>query len=370
MRSIKVNVNPQVLVWARLESGFSQEDVINRLKLKYQDFVAWESNGLSIPFKKLELIAKIYRRQAAIFFLPSVPEKTNKPDDFRNLAKKSRHFSPDTLLAIRRANRYLKVSRDIFGLNYWQKQYQWKDRFDGRLDHADNEMILLRDFLKAPLTEQVNLRNTDEAFRFWRNKIEEELGIFIFQFQMAEGDLDGFSYAFNDPPFAIVVDSAKQAPRKIFTIFHELVHIFKHKAGVCDIEVDDEKNDFSIELECNKIAGKFLVPRSNLKYTNSLDDIFNFANFFKVSGEVYLRRLKDESLIGEETFFTLLYQVRERSANLPRKKQKGFPSGVILSKSTRGNKLFNIITSAVLESKISFSRASDILGLKIGNMPI
>ena len=43
---------------------------------------------------------------------------------------------------------------------------------------------------------------------------------------------------------------------------------------------------------------------------------------------------------------------------------------IIQSKSTRGNKFFGTVTSAATNGKMSYSAASDLLGLKVGNIRI
>jgi len=64
----------------------------------------------------------------------------------------------------------------------------------------------------------------------------------------------------------------------------------------------------------------------------------------------------------------LLKLVKEQSNSFIRKKTKGAPSMRIQSKSTRGNKFFNIVTDAATNNKMSYSTASDLLGLKVGNI--
>ena len=202
-------------------------------------------------------------------------------------------------------------------------------------------------------------------------KFQKNLGIFVFQFPMPEEDLDGFSYAFDEFPYAIVVNNQNAPVKKIFTLFHELGHILKHDPAVCKNTFNDS---LPVELECNNIAGKFLVPKDLLVKTESIDEIFSLASTFNISGEVYLRRLSEEKKISKTTFFELLGLVRERSNSFkkkrPKEKQEGGPSMIVQSKSTRGSKFFDVVATAATDGKISYSAASDLLGLKIGNIRI
>ena len=103
-----------------------------------------------------------------------------------------------------------------------------------------------------------------------------------------------------------------------------------------------------------------------------MDEIFDLARTFNISGEAYLRRLHEENKISQDSFFDLLGPVREKSNSLPRKKKKKDSpiAGVILSKSTRGRKFFNLVATAATANRMNFSAASDLLGLKVGNIRV
>lgn len=361
---MNIDINPKILIWAREERGMLTKDVAEKLKIQVSDLANWENNGKAIPFTMLELISKLYKRQTAVFFLSSVPEKIKKPKDCRNLAGRIGKFSVETMLAMRRTERYLEVARELLDPLYWTKQYEWTKIFTSKQDDNKKDISNLREMLDLQNYGGLKYQKSDEAFRNWRLKIEEKLGIFVFQFSMPEDEIDGFSYAFDKFPYAIVVNNHNSPVRKIFTIFHELFHILKHNPCACNTDFSDNKRQLNIELECNKFAGSFLVPRENLKKAVSIEEIFSLAKLSNVSGETYLRRMHDEQLISPSKFFELLDLVKTRSSNFIRHKSKGAPSMFIQSKSTRGNKFFGIVTSAAATNQISYSSASDLLGLK------
>lgn len=365
-----ININPKILVWAR-EEAFGQMSVSNvagKLGINVSDLAKWETDGMEVPFGTLELIAKSYKRQTAAFFLPSVPPKTKKIKDYRNIAVNDGKFSPETLLAIRRTERYLDIARELQGPDYWKHQYQWINNLTGKKENVKGEAAYLREVLGSPSDGQISQSRSDAVLRYWRSRIEEKFGIFTFQFPMPESELDGFSYAFDSFPYAIVINNQKPYVRRIFTLFHELSHILKHKSGVCRADYASVTNHGDIEFECNNFAGEFLVPAHSIRSTDSVDEIFELAKQFNISGEVYLRRLFEEKRISRDVFFSWLDEVRERSNQFPRKEKKGGPSMLIQSKSTRGNKFFSLVTNAAATNQISYSVASDLLGLKAGNI--
>ena len=362
---LKVSINPKIMIWAREEMGMNIGYVAKKLECDPLELSDWEKDGNNIPFSTLKKVAKIYKRQLSVFFLSVIPKKVKKPNDHRNLAGNKDLFSPETLLSIRRANRYLETARQIENSSYWNEKYTWLANFNARSSTTISfKATQLRKILDVPISDQLKLRNSEEAFRYWRSKIEEKMSIFIFQFSMPEDELDGFSYAFDEFPFAIVINGNKSSQRKIFTLFNEVAHILRHTSGVChtDLELQDRS---AIEFECNNFAGKFLVPENNLEVAISADQIFELARKFKVSGEVYLRRLLEENKIKKNDFFILLEDVKKKSQSFRRKKRKSPISAIITSKSTRGNKLFDLVMGAAFTNKLSFSTAADILGLRI-----
>jgi len=364
-----VNVNPRLLVWAREERyGVMPLNVVaGKINIKLSDLTSWETNGTSVPFEALELIAKNYKRQTAVFFLPSVPPKTKKIKDFRNITE-NEELSPDTLLAIRRTERYLDFARELESSTNWDKQYHWLKDFTGKAENIDTETKNLRTLLETPQSGLIKKYGADNAFRYWRSNIEDKLGLFVFQFSMPETELDGFSCILNNFPYAIVVNNKKPYVRRIFTLFHEIAHILKRQSGVCKHDFGSTKEKFDIEMECNNFSGEFLIPKDSLAVVESADEIYENAKMFNVSSEVYLRRLFEKGKLNRDVFFEWLNEIRERTE--PRKAIKGHPNMIINSKSSRGNKFFNIITNAAVSNKISFSLASDLLGLKVGSINI
>ncbi|MBA4407669.1 hypothetical protein C0389_10370 [bacterium] len=363
-QTIKIQVKPQVLQWAREEAGYKPEEIATKLQIPTERYSNWEINGNEIPLGYLKSIANYYKRQLAVFLLPTPPPKLKKPKDFRNLALSHARLSPDTLLAMRRAHKYLELAREILGEEFWTNQYRWQNDIKSFLKKEtkviDGKITeWLRGKLKITIDEQEKFSNYDDAFKKWRNSIEQQLGIFVFQFSMPEKELDGFCYAGDKPPYAIIINSDTFKPRRIFTLFHELAHIIKHQSGICLPDITSAKQD--IEFECNDFAGKFLIPDTNVYPIENIKDLAELAKRFKVSREVYLRRNFERKFIKEKDFFGFLKDLKEQPAPPKKDKKPGAPAPPVLSKSARGDKFYNLILEAVYNNKIDYTTASDAL---------
>jgi Zn-dependent peptidase ImmA (M78 family) len=363
-KATKLNINPKILKWARDESGFSIEEIINKLDIAEIRYLNWEKNGQDIPFGKLKDIARLYKRQIATFFIPEVPQKTKKPKDYRGLDVIESELTKDTFLAIRRARKYKRLLLELNKTEYYKNKYAWLDeyieRFMGISLDSINLTKWIRDKLKYSIDSQLSDKNLETSYKSWRIAFEERLGIYIFQFPMPALEVQGFCYS-DSFPFCIVVNSRYSTASKIFTLFHELGHVLKRQSGMC---IPDNVSEHQlIEWASNSFAGNTLVPEKAIVPTKNHQEIFQLSRKLKVSSEVYLRRLKGLNLVTNEEFYTLLQEIR--GAVRPPSKAKGFLNPLQKSINSRGQLFFNTVLDAAHKNQIPYSRATDVLGLKV-----
>ncbi len=367
---IKIQANPKILSWAREEAGYSIEELSDKLGITVNRFKNWEKDGKEIPFGMLKKIANYYKRQLAVFFLPTVPDKIKKPKDYRNLAYITENLSSDTLLAIRRTFKYIELAKDILGTKYWENSYSWENSLKNILSSnskINKQPVIswLRQQLEIDISEQKKFGNNyAKSYNKWRNIIENKLGIFVFQFSMPIEELDGFSYVLDNYPKAIIINSNALPQRKIFTLFHELGHILKNQSALCITDIANDKNNLEIEYECNSFAGMFLVPYNKVYPISNEEELNILARELSVSREVYLRQSFEKGLISKKTFFELLKQIRKKTIIRKNKINGGIPPKV-KSKSSRGAMFYNLVLNAAYNSQIDFSTASDVLKLKV-----
>jgi Zn-dependent peptidase ImmA (M78 family) len=363
-----IDINPQILIWAREESQAKNVDVVNILGFNEKEYSEWERTGKNIPFKKLQILSKYFRRQLSCFFLTEVPKRIKKPTDHRNLNIFNPNLSNETALVIRRANRYTKLLMELNDADYYKNKYKWLEEFKKSFSHhktIDKEDIVewVRTKINFSIETQRGAGSPGEVYSLLRNMIEEKLGISVFQFKMPKQEVQGFCYA-DDAPYCIIINSDHYAETgKIFTLMHELGHILKHQSSICYPEKVD--NDEKLEFECNSFAGNLLIPKNVVMFENSAAGIYRQAKKLRISSEAYLRRMKTLGLVSDEMFFKLLDEIRSKVI----KPRKGFAilSQIQKSVNSRGRHLFDTVVDASRNNKISYSSASDVLGIKINH---
>lgn len=165
---------------------------------------------------------------------------------------------------------------------------------------------------------------------------------------------------------AIFVNNADSKAAQMFTLAHELAHIWFGASAAFDL-VELQPADIEIEKVCNTVAAEFLVPEVELKkYWDSVkkdaDRFQLLARQFKVSEIVAARRALDLGLIPRSEFFDF-YQNRY----LPGLKKNPDSSGgdFYLNQPYRISRRFaNAVISATMEGRLLYQEAYRLTGIK------
>jgi Zn-dependent peptidase ImmA (M78 family) len=178
-------------------------------------------------------------------------------------------------------------------------------------------------------------------------------------------ELQGFALA--DPLAPIVfVNSADFKASQVFTIAHELAHIWIGQSALANAN-ELESGTSGIESFCNRVAAEVLVPREEFlnawRHDSSAPEIRirHISRQFWVSGLVALRRAHELDQVSKAEF------LRIRDQEL-RYRQKAKASGgdyyrnVIARMSAR---LTNAVIGDVNAGKLPLRDAARLLGMKV-----
>src|SRR5216683_7436575 len=83
--SVKADVTPRILQWARESLDLTVEEVAAKLRRSPDTIRRWESGKEAPSVTALERMATLYKRPLAVFYLPEPPEDPPAPQDFRRL---------------------------------------------------------------------------------------------------------------------------------------------------------------------------------------------------------------------------------------------------------------------------------------------
>lgn len=369
----RITVSPRVLRWARERAGLGVTDLAG----KFPHLAEWEAEAAQPTMKQLESFAKATRVPFGFLFLPEPPEMPLPLPDFRTLeSRRPQGASPellDTLHLMQRRQAWLREDR----MEGEAKPLS----FVGAAKLTDDPAAIGREMrrivgLNDGWAQRVpswtaavgELRNAIEALGVMAvingivgNNTRRRLDVAEFR-----------GFALSDPYAPLIfVNGADAKSAQMFTLAHELAHLWLGEAGEGLSGFANLLPEGSeVERFCDRAAAEFLVPAAELEalWRRVADEDAPFEKLaarFKVSPVVIGRRAMDLRLVDREEFFSFYraYTQRER-----RKKAEGRSGGDFYNnQNTRVGRLFAArVIRAAKEGRIGFKEAYDLSGLNGG----
>ena len=387
-----IDINPELLKWARIEAGLSLQEAAERAKvtaprqkkgedrLSPEDRLASWEQGIETPsLNQLESIAEAYRRPLLTFFLPEPPVKVEMLADFRTLPQAIFKVDTPEFSALKRRiimlHRELKALADDEGISPLP--------FVGSClpsSGVDALVKAIRKELAVSFEDQRKQKNEDALFIYLRN-MAHNAGIYVVLLgdvgshhsKIEPEEFRGIAVADPTAPL-IVINKYDAKPAMLFTLVHELTHIWIGASGVSNLNgLGANVNNNDIEKLCNAVAAEFLVPDAQIRAVwkepeGSLQQaVDELAKRFKVSGAVIGRRLLDAGFIDNQKYATLLitYQRRWESAKDKSKQSGGGPNHNILAGYYLGQKTLHTLIQAAYSGRITLQDAARVLNIPV-----
>lgn len=369
-------INPDMLVWAREESGTSIDDAIE--KFGVDNITAWE-NGDDFPtYAQLKDMCNFYRKPVAIFFFP-------EPPVLKGIAASCRTLPLNMGLIFSRNITKLLDDARVMQLNLYELYeyknpniYKINEEFFNCLD-IKSVAKKLRDILNISLEEQKKIKKYEDAFDVWRDSFYQ-IGIYVFKTAFKDEGISGFCLYDDEFPI-IYINNSFSLSRQIFTLFHEIYHLLYKTSGI-DLFRDPKnanyhtKSDEIIEKYCNKFAGEFLVPNDDFdKFINgkffSEELVEKLANSYCVSREVILRKFLDKEYISQEEYSTMREEYLKdyfRSIEIKSDDKSSHGNYYNTQMSYLGERYLRLTFSSYYHKKITITQLSKYLNMKIPSL--
>lgn len=298
--TVRVQIEPALLEWAGKRSGKSLDELNRRVPR----LAAWTRGDAQPTLKQLEDFARATSTSVGLLMLPEPPDLPLPVPDFRTLPRATAvPASPDLLDTI-----YLCEERQD-----WYRTYALVDRADP-LDFVGSaavgdDITATADRMRQTLAFDIAARREYSSWSDALGKLSEraeDVGVLV----MVSGVVGSNTHRVLDPDefrgFALVddlapvvfINGADTKAAQIFTLAHELVHIWLGQAAVSNPRLDVRREGQQVERFCNAVAAELLVPLailqsefdSNRPLTDELDRL---ARLYRVSTLVVLRRVFD-----------------------------------------------------------------------------
>jgi Zn-dependent peptidase ImmA (M78 family) len=364
---IRVNIQPQMLRWARERAGFS----VDALGKRFPKLGAWEEGDLEPTLKQLERYAKATHVPVGFLFLPEPPEEPLPIPDLRTVASaKAGPPSPDLLDTI-----YLCQQRQDWFRDFARAVGESALDFVGSSTIRDSVVETasrMAEVLAFPVEARRKAPTWTEALRRFIGQAEAA-GVLV----MCSGvvgnntrraldpeEFRGFALADDLAPL-LFINGADTKAAQMFTLAHELAHIWLGQSAVTDAEASRVPRD-DVERWCNQVAAEFLVPLESIQalYRGDQplgDEVLRLARHFKVSTLVILRRIHDAGGITRERLWTEYSEELDRLRSL----SKGSGGNFYLTQAARTSKRFTTaLVVSTVEGRTLHRDAFRLLGFK------
>lgn len=358
-----------VLRWAAQRARLRDEDVSAR----FRKWPLWLTGEAQPTLKQLEDFARLTHTAIGYFFLPGPPQLALPVPDFRTLRDEElREPSPallDTLYLCQQRQDWYRDYARVHGLS--------RLAFVGSAQVNEAPQAVaerMRAALMLSTEERRQLPTWTDALRQLIAKAEEA-GVMVMASgivgsnshrKLDVGEFRGFALADDLAPL-VFLNGADSKAAQMFTLAHELAHLWLGATGVSDTEAGQVPAQ-GIERWCNQVAAELLMPLEALRAayqpgTPVPEEIQRLAREFKVSTLVALRRLFDAGFLDQARLWQLY---RDEQARLQALETRGTGGGDFYrTLGARASKRFaRAIVTSTLEGQTLFQDAFRMLGVR------
>lgn len=382
MSNFEVEVSEDVLKWARESIGLTLEQAAKKIGVDNIQLMEWEAGVGNPKLSKLRKMADAYKRPLAVLLLPAPPKRFDALKDFRLLElNQGQSYSPALHLAFRRVEMQRAVALELATLE--GDSYAPIDVRASLIDNTETAAKRIREWLDPTPSDSRNPYRHDDL-NTWVALIEDK-SILVTQVQgVILEEMRGCSIS--DQPFPAILLNGKDTTRgKVFTLMHELVHIFLRTGGVCDLE--DYRRVTTTDIErterfCNEVAAAILMPRELLLQDPVVreapgstrwadEDLRRLADRFGVSAEAMLLRLVTLQRASWEFYFDRRPYFRRayEEARADKGEKEGGPTFYQMKLRDFGRRYAASVIDAYHRRDINGAELADYLDIKINHLP-
>ncbi len=366
--SARVDVNPELLAWARQRSGLAFEEVSHRFPM----LTAWERGEQQPTLKQLESFAQATHTPVGFLFLPEPPVEKVPIPDFRTIGDARVHQpSADLLDTIYQCQQRQDWYRDFAVLNH-----ESAVGYVGSLS-VTGSVADAADAMRAALDFGVENRGSSrtEALRILIERAEA-LGFLVMvngvvgsntHRKLDPREFRGFALA--DPVAPLVfVNGADTKAGQIFTLVHELAHLWLGGTALDDVDLA-ARGWHDTERWCNQVAAEVLMPLDAVPGVlvpgEALADATErLSRRFKVSTLVVLRRLYDAGVLSWEEYRSA-YDTESRRLTGLLRERAGSGGNFYNTQPTRfGRRFTRAVITSTLEGHTLYRDALQMLSVK------
>lgn len=370
-----ITLQPQVLRWARERAALDEDVLAKKVGTKPERVVDWEQTG-HLSFSQAQKLAKATYTPFGYLYLRTPPEERLPIPDFRTVGGAGvRRPSPNLIDILDDALQRQDWFRDYL-IAYGEDPIAYVGSLAITMPIAE-AVVRMRRVVPFGVAARADARTWEEALTLQIEQIESS-GILVMRSGIVRSnthrslevdEFRGFAIADQYAPL-IFINGRDSLAAQMFTLAHELVHIWAGVSGVSNLD-NTYPVDRAEERFCNQVAAELLVPETELRQQwpeacRQAQPVAWLLRQFKVSSLVVLRRLNDLGLIDLDTFQRLYREEVERFRAIAAERAGG--GDFYRTQRTRSGRRFaRALIESTLEGRTPYRDALRLLGIsKVG----
>ncbi len=393
-RRQQIMLKPEVLRWARKRVDYQTAELADKVGVEPGQVKEWEKTG-KISIAQINKLAHKTYTPLGLLYLSEPPEDLDKlpiPDFRSGDSHLRQHPSPNLLETVHTMQRRQAWMREellqdgVEPISFVGSARVGSARVgSARVGSARVGSARLgknHDAVATAMKKHLGLAKNwaaqeptwEDALRHLRN-IVEEAGILIMfngvvgnntHRKLDREEFQGFALVDDYAPL-IFVNGADYRAAQMFTLSHELAHIFVGEAGVSKFKQLRQTENVT-EKFCDQVAAEFLVPSEDLQVllrdaSNLTEQYGEVSGHFKVSTIVAARRMLDVGLINLDDFFA--FYKRWKRKEIAEQNKGGSGGNFWNTQNVRiGHPFGAAIGRAVGEGRLFYREAYHLTGLK------
>ncbi len=366
-------INPGILSWARQRAGLTLPELSAKLHIEEAKLITWEQGQDRPTFKQAQNFAHNTYIPFGYLFLKQPPQDQLPIPDLRTVGDQT---PSDISIDLR------DTIRNVLQRQQWYQEYQAERGADqipvvGSLPIQASIYTIVAD-MKTQLGLQ-DIPNRGSWEDYARHLIEqiESLGILVMRSSMVGSNthrllnVDEFrGFAIADPYAPVIFINTADCPEaRLFTLIHELTHIWLGQSGVSNANPDSHQH---IEKICNAVAAEFLAPESEFRnywqidLDNWKDNLPRLSSHFHVSQWVIARRALELEFISDQEYWSYVNKLQRDYQT--RDKEGGSPPYNRLQTAKISKRLAQAVASEALSGRMLLRDAWQLIGIKPGKL--
>lgn len=360
-------INPDVLRWARERASLSTSTLAKSLGTQEDNVLAWEQGRKKPSFNQAMNYARHTFIPFGYLYLSKPPEESLPLPDLRTINGKRDHsYSLALMDTIRWA-----MERQEWYRDYLISQGVTENKVVGKFSVSDSVGAIVADIRATiGIPNKPNRGDFDDYFKNLVSKIEAA-GILVMRNSVVNNNTSrpllveefrGFAISDQLAP-VIFINTADCPEARLFTLAHELSHIWIGRSGVSDGEPANHRSE---EILCNAVAAELLTPQREFlafwdNHITWQENIPHLTKIFHVSGWVIARRALTFNLITATDYGEF---VARKIAEYKARSKNGTPPYNRLQTGRVSKTLATAVASEALSGRMLYRDATRLIGVK------